>query len=367
MFIDARSLDDNTNIESDICIIGSGPAGITVARKLAAKGKKIAILEGGGLEFNSKTQSLYQGKASGLLHEGYLWMSRMRFFGGSTNLWGGFCTPLSSQDFEKREWIPHSGWPITKQHLNPYYKKAQELLELGPYQYDIDDWLEDNDFSRDFPGDRINASMWQRSRVNFGQKYRKEMDKSTTISVYLNANATNIEPDNSGNHITRVNIKTLNGKNHTAQAKTFILACGGIENARLLLLSNNITKKGLGNNNDLVGRYFMDHPHTIAARVMFTDNRFFKLGSKLTKNKTLIYPNLVTSRETQEKEKLLNSAFTISHEQKDWLAATSVKSAHAIWSSLKKMTATSSRKEPMVTRLFGFMEQAPNPPQPGFS
>jgi len=359
MFIDVRTLDNNSTIESDICIMGAGPAGITLARSLESTGKKICILESGGLKFEQATQDLNQGKSLGLLHFGYLWASRARLFGGSTNFWGGFCAPLKDYDFEKRDWVPYSGWPITKESLDSYYTEAQKILQLGPYDYDVKSWLK-NDRKMDFPGNKILPDMWQRSSVNFGKTYKKDMEKSKNIHVYFHTNVTKIHTNNSAKHITHLDIKTLEGKTHTAKAKTFIMACGGIENTRILLLSNDVAKNGLGNENDLVGRFFMDHPHTISAKVMLNDVSMYKLNDKAKKGRVRIYPSLVFSRETQEKEKLLNSAFTISHGETDWQSRTNVESAHQIWPLMQKFTNTVLRKEPRVTRVYGFSEQAPN-------
>ena len=139
MFVDARSVSENTVVEYDICIIGAGAAGITLAREFIGQEFRVCLLESGGLEFDAATQSLYKGKNTGPVKI-ELDEERMRYFGGTTNLWGGCCRPLDEEDFEERDWVPNSGWPFRRAELEPYYKRAHKLCQLGPFNYDIDAW-----------------------------------------------------------------------------------------------------------------------------------------------------------------------------------------------------------------------------------
>ena len=143
MFVDARSVSENTVVEYDICIIGAGAAGITLAREFSGQEFRVCLLESGGLEPDAATQSLYEGKNTGPMKI-QLDAERARYFGGSTNLWGGFCRPLDEQDFEERDWVPNSGWPFRRAELEPYYERAHEICQLGPFNYDIDAWNSDD-------------------------------------------------------------------------------------------------------------------------------------------------------------------------------------------------------------------------------
>lgn len=210
------------------------------------------------------TQSLYDGTNVGLSYD-RLNEARSRYFGGSTNCWGGHCRPLDSLDFKKRDGVPNSGWPFGKEELDRYYERSHSLLKLGPFDYDEGSWSQK--MAKDdlflFPLDRQclhNVISQINPLSKFGDIYRAQLSEADNIKVMLFSNATEIQTNDTATHVTGVLIKTLNGKRVTISARSIVLAAGGIENARLLLLSNQIQKTGLGNGRDLVGRYFMDHP-----------------------------------------------------------------------------------------------------------
>src|SRR5215510_11538293 len=136
MHIDARKLPDNSVIEGDVCIIGAGAAGISMAMDWIKTPYKVVLLESGGFEYDEKVQDLYKGKGTGQKYYP-LRSSRLSMFGGTTGHWAGMCAPFDDIDFMKRDWVPHSGWPITLKDLDPYYARANEKIQLGPYRYDL--------------------------------------------------------------------------------------------------------------------------------------------------------------------------------------------------------------------------------------
>lgn len=133
MHIDARNLENGTEIQGDICIVGSGAAGISMALEWINTPYKVILLQGGGFEYDGQVQDLYAGKNTGQRYYP-LRSSRLHYFGGTTGHWAGMCSPYDPIDFKKRDWIPHSGWPITREDLDPFYARANEVLELGPYR-----------------------------------------------------------------------------------------------------------------------------------------------------------------------------------------------------------------------------------------
>src|SRR5439155_1019095 len=139
MHIDARTLPNGSVLEADLCIVGAGAAGISMALEWIGSRHKVLLLEGGGLDYEAATQDLYRGESVGLPYYP-LQAARLHYFGGTTGHWAGFCSTLDPIDFEKREWVPHSGWPIRREDLDPFYARAQPLLELGPYEYKAGDW-----------------------------------------------------------------------------------------------------------------------------------------------------------------------------------------------------------------------------------
>lgn len=277
MIIDSRLIDDFHSFQSDICIIGAGAAGITIALEFLSKTVNVILLEGGGTSSDPMTQSLYAGENVGLSYD-RLEEMRSRYLGGSTNCWGGWCRPLDPLDFEKRVWVPNSGWPFGKKELYGHYERSHSLLKLGPFDYDEDRWTQK--FTKEnispFPldGRRVGNMISQFSPpARFGDLYRPQLNQSSNVKVMLFANVSEIQANDTATMVTGVRVATLNGKSFTVSAKVVVLAAGGIENARLLLLSNQTQKMGLGNERDLVGRYFMDHPRIRSTRVRLKDQR----------------------------------------------------------------------------------------------
>jgi choline dehydrogenase-like flavoprotein len=262
MFIDGRQVPDGTIIETDIAIIGAGAAGITIARELAGSDVAITLIESGGLDFEPDTQALYEGETVGVPYT--LDTSRLRYFGGSTNHWGGWCRPMQPIDFEQRDWVPHSGWPITYDELVPYYERANEVAQVGPYRFNDADWWSDGGKNKTLPlpGGEVTTRWFEYSPpTRFGQVYRKKIEQAPNVKTYLHSNVLEIVPNAEANTVERLRVGTLSGVKFEVRPKLVILATGGIENPRVLLLSNSVQKAGLGNTHDVVGRYFMEHPH----------------------------------------------------------------------------------------------------------
>ena len=262
MLTDARTLPDRTKLEADLAIIGGGAAGITLARAFAGSGVSVCLVESGGLEPDLEVQSLYQGENAGINYSPSA--TRLRFFGGSTNHWGGYCRPLDAIDFEQRDWVPFSGWPIAVDELAPYYTQATDIVEIGSGRFD------DLDYWQQVTGERLPEFTTGRMRLQFvqfspptrfGSRYRSELETAANIHILLNANVTRISASENTRGVNRLAVRTLNGLRHNVTARYYVLAAGGLENARILLLSNDVVPAGLGNQNDVVGRYFMEHPH----------------------------------------------------------------------------------------------------------
>jgi hypothetical protein len=272
MFLNARELPNGEVIEAEVCIIGAGAAGITLARQLAATGLNIVLLESGDLAFDPATQSLYDGHVSGSgrsysdLDEG-----RLRFFGGTTNHWTGWCRPIDPIDFETRPYIADSGWPISADDVTPYYSEAAKICQLGQEGFDTSAFLDRIPpfFGQAQSDPGIAAQVWQRSPpTRFGEIYHYDIARADTVRCFLNANVVEFEVADGHRSVTAVRVKTLGGNGFRVLSKLFVLACGGLENARLMLQPTENLPKGLGNDTDHVGRYFMLHPILEAGTVV---------------------------------------------------------------------------------------------------
>jgi choline dehydrogenase-like flavoprotein len=261
MLVDLRRDPDAADGFRDVCIIGAGAAGITLAERLAAMGRSVCLLESGGLDFEHATQDLYRGSNLGMPYYD-LDQSRLRFFGGTVAIWGGRCALLDPIDFEQRDWVPYSGWPIARSDLDPYYRRAHTQLELGKFNYEGDIWAELGVENPGFNSGELEAVLWRfdESNERFTAPHRRALLDSEFVRVLLHANAVRVQADAEGRAVDHVVVQPLGGEQRSVRARHYILACGAIENCRLLLASNDVEPAGIGNNRDQVGRFFMEHP-----------------------------------------------------------------------------------------------------------
>ncbi len=371
MHIDARYLPDQTLIEGDICIIGAGAAGISMALEWINTPYKVILLEGGGFEYESQMQDLYKGKTTGQRYYP-LESARLHYFGGTTGHWAGFCSPLDPIDFEKRDWVPHSGWPIKREDLDRFYARAHKNLDLGPYEYADTYWQEKDSTLDSLPFDKaaVFNKMWQFSPPSrFGTKYKDTIIKASNIHLYTYANVTNITANEHISAIKEVTVKNFAGKTHTVKAKNFVMACCAIQNARILLASNKQSAKGLGNNNDLVGRYFMEHLEIKSAELWLEQSELLKLYA-WEFGKTKARAEIAISAAKQREFKILNgtASFTpldVAKKQaafiEMWTADTTERKKNMSNFEDAEKKANNSKNGHRSFQLFTRLEQAPNP------
>jgi choline dehydrogenase-like flavoprotein len=316
MITDFRDQESGQQIEADICIVGGGAAGITVAKSFIGTGIQICLLESGGFELEAGIQELYDGENVGFREYFTLTTSRLRYFGGSTNHWGGWCGPLNTSDFEDRPWVELRGWPITREELDPYYTQAQNIIGLGPFRYDVDSMSDNVHRYPEFDREKLVTRFWQYSSppTAFGKAYRAELEQADNIRVCLHANVTRFETNEYASIVERASIQTLEGKTGSVRAKYFIVACGGLETARILLLSNTVETAGLGNRYDKLGRYYMIHPHTRSAAVRANDPAKLAYIYQKHFHSTLKVPvcaGLAPSTAAQKAHGILNCSVTV--------------------------------------------------------
>ena len=244
---------------------------ITLALEFAGTAHKVLLVESGNLEADADTQALDEGAVIGMAYEP-LESARARYFGGTTNMWTGWCKPLDAVDLRPRPALAISGWPIGSDELEPFYRRAQPMMDAGPYEYNLAYWRQAAGPVDDLTARGLEMTFWQKSPpVRFGSRYLEALRAATNVTVLLNANLTSMVTASDGAAIESVELRTLAGKSATARARIFVLACGGLENPRLLLCAAPSRPHGLGNDSDLVGRYFMEHPHWDIGTVYPTD------------------------------------------------------------------------------------------------
>jgi choline dehydrogenase-like flavoprotein len=244
----------------DVCVVGAGPAGITVSRALARRGWMVGLFEGGGEELSQESQELYIGDVVGEKYHP-LDKTRLRYLGGTSNHWSGFCRELDASDFELHPANPKSGWPITKTDLDGYAAETDAILGLPPRQPAPPYLL-------------ANVSLFTpiNFRVvptRFRTKFHEELAQSPRIKLYLNANLVDITLDSARRAVSHLSFRSFHREGaFSVKAKYFVLCLGGIENARILLNSQSGDRYGIGNQNDCVGRYFSEHLHFVLGAVL---------------------------------------------------------------------------------------------------
>lgn len=267
MFRDPRTVPPGSTVEADICIIGAGPAGITLAREFGAESTRVCILESGGSDLKLDLTDLFAGQSVGL-RSASIDSTRGWGFGGTSGTWdtevgaggpGWRSRPLDEWDLQARDWVPHSGWPFDFGDLTPYYRRAQQVCGLGPFPYE-DEPLSRTSGLAEWNWFRPVVFQFGLSKL-FWDTYRHQIGNAPNIDVYLGVVANGFDTTRTGDRVMRVRGEVLGGDTMYVAARLFVLATGGIENARLLLLSDDTRSGGLGNEHDLVGRFFMEHPH----------------------------------------------------------------------------------------------------------
>jgi len=322
MIIDANHLQEKDRVSTDICIVGGGVAGLTLAKELLNSGREVCVLEQGGMSDEDEIQKALRGRVVGYPYWG-LDFARHAQVGGTSHRWflgladggmGGRFRPLDPIDFEEREEIPHSGWPFTRRQLDPYYERAQRLLRLGPYEYAVEEWA-----SRDETvlgkADPLQTVIFQfGGREPFAEEYPDELAASETTTILYHSHVRSLSTYESGRAVSTADVVTPNGSEFRVEANVFVLALGGIENARLLLLSKDQCPDGLGNEHDLVGRYFMEHPHFMSGLFWPSDPSLFDQDdlyfTNLRRN-TTIQGKLALREDVLRREQLRNFCISL--------------------------------------------------------
>ncbi len=309
MIYDSRTLDEGMRLEADLCVIGGGAAAIAMTQRLAGAAMKVCILESGGKGLEKETQALSNGEASGIPYFDLI-DTRYRMLGGSTHRWGARGAPMVDIDFRKRPWVPMSGWPISGEDLAEYYPAVQKLVgHHNPFHYHGAVWDEFDAAPPKINEDILHYSAFQFGKnVLLGEHNEAAIKDAPNIHLYLHANVTALECAEKPNHLDHVKVKTLSGKAFSVKAKTYVLASGGIENPRLLLLSDSLNSDGLCNERDHVGRYFMEHPTLSAGTIKAKDKQsLVDIFSPGLVDGRLVEVGLALSEKVQEETQSLNA------------------------------------------------------------
>ncbi len=376
--MDARQVTSGSTLRADLCIVGAGAAGITIAHDVMNSGLDVIVLESGGFDPDPSTTALNEGSITGQpldpVNPLPLDATRLRFFGGTTNHWAGFCRPLTAADFVRRDHVSMSGWPIARDVLDPYYERAAPITGIGRNQFDWRWWDEQFGAGRalvDEPeGFETVVSQVSQRRL-YGQVFRSDLGAAANVRVLLWANCVNLQLSDEASHITYVDCATISGRRFQVSARAYVLATGGLEVARgLLASSTNVRPAGVGNEHDLVGRHFMEHLVVLGGAVQLGSSRE---ASKLYD--VALYPAVpdgslgvrlqgafVPSLELQRREAVMSLEATIAESLVAPMETVGEDWAGARESDVRALTAVGVAHRVEVSSTIRLLcEQAPNP------
>ena len=288
MFVDVSALENSAVLKTRVCVIGSGPAGMTTTVALANKGFDVILVEAGGRNLTAESQAQFEGEVIGDRYYD-LSFARLRMFGGTSNHWGGYSIPLNEHDFEPHPNFADTGWPISKSDLDPYLEGACEVLDIP------------NHFEEELVTPSLRRTRFQFSTpVKFNYKYDEFCRSTDRLRVCLNSALTDLSAKDGA--IETASVRTVDGREFSIDAECFVLCAGAIENSRLLLWINQRTKGRLIENSRTLGRYWMEHPHAnVGDFLIETGAEFFRdglLGPQAT---------FALTKETQYELGLLNA------------------------------------------------------------
>ena len=307
MINNSRSIPATAELECDLCVVGAGAAGITLALQFVQSKLRVIVLESGGEKLNAQQQTLNHGDVVDGVHPS-AHLYRPRRLGGSTAFWGGRCVPLDEQDFRKHPHVPLSGWPFDRSALLPFYERAQSLVEAGVFDYSASTALQGRDELIEGFGDpeMLTESLERFSPpTNFWKRYRGELAKSASVIVIQYATCSRLSGDRA---VTGLECASVDDIRFNVRARYVVLAVGGLETVRVLGHS------GYGNHSGLLGRTYMCHIEAALGQLRLSPaNRGIQFGFHRTSDGVYCRRRFTLRAEKQEALGILNAAIRLHH------------------------------------------------------
>ncbi len=275
MITDILDLGEPTKLRGQVVVVGSGIAGAEIATHLVRNGREVILLESGRAQFDPSIQALnnviFLGKRHRELNPNSYYhrylppelrgASRVRQFGGTSNVWTGKWKYLQRSDFEPRSWVANSGWPISFTELVEHYRSAAKDYGFGDLEAEaMRPEIVELRAKIAAQGLKMSSFYWEQTPTRTAVRFGEEMRRSPNLQVVLGATATELQLDASTQRVTAIACRSLEGRELIVEGETIILAAGAFETARILLASNRQLPDGIGNAHDLVGRFYTDHP-----------------------------------------------------------------------------------------------------------
>ncbi len=255
-----------------VAVIGTGPAGVTLALELARRGVDVLIVESGGLSEDAAHQDLVAAGEFDPNSHAPLTMTHLRQVGGTSNIWGGRSIPFDPLDFEAREVIGGARWPISYEEIAPYIPAACQWLDCGRPVFSASEvpTMPTTMFSG-LADDEVSTSTLERWSLplSMKQSYLADLGKHPRIRLVTGLTCTEIETDPESCRATGLQCRNLVGGEARIEAELFVIAAGGIESTRLLLSSTGPQGGALGNESGQLGRWYQAHVQGVASDIHF--------------------------------------------------------------------------------------------------
>lgn len=385
-FIDARTATLSEPVHADVCIVGAGAAGITLAANLADSGLKVIMLESGAREIEGATQDLYEAEQTGIPYYD-MTSCRLRFFGGTTNHWGGYCRENDPIDYAGRPDLGVPAWPLSYDQIAPYVTQAAKQLGLtregfDPHLQAARHGFSDKDLLESHSDDFVSKVFQISVRRRFQELYADTLAKQTNVDLYLNANVTQLNVNPQGNRIDGLTVRALGRPPFQVKAKRYVLAAHAVENARLLMAADEVVPGGLGNKSGQLGRNFMEHPY-VESGLLFPSPSFPRFYDADTLGRLHLNANLSFSEKAMRREGMLQyycrfrplygyeeSLKALSTLKSGFWAPADMRTLDAVGTVLRQPTESARlvasraglmRPKPIAFLLDHRIEQSPNP------
>lgn len=310
MHMNAEALTEE-QVDSEIAVVGAGPAGISVALEFARNGHDVVLVESGGRTFSADTQALGDADLDPLRHAPMAESTR-RQVGGASTIWGGRCIPYDPIDFADRPYIPQSRWPVAFEDIAPYFQRTSDYFRSGRAVFNLHQ-IEEIASKSIVPGlpdgDVLSSDLERWSLpTDFGREYRDELAQNPRVRVLQGLTCTEIEADPDGTRVLALRCQTSqSARPIRIQARVYTVACGGVDTTRLLLASNQVHTSGIGGSSGQLGRFYMGHISGRIARIQFsTPPRSTVYGLDRDVDGTYIRRRFSFSEEFQKKQEMTN-------------------------------------------------------------